>query len=125
MNIFAQVVEPVVRATSIFDDPVLHLAIQGLMISIVGFLGVFFLYLTNVLRARNDQLVMKALSDKLDDNTKKTEKVQENVQKIETATNSMKDALIISTAQASLAEGKVQGRAEQKAETEAKNQEIK
>lgn len=46
---------------------------------------------------------------------------QGDVRKIELATNSMKDALVLATAKASLAEGKaqglVQGKAEGKAET--------
>ena len=43
-----------------------------------------------------------------------------NVSKIEVATNSMKDALVASTAAASHAEGKAEGVAEQKAEQEQK-----
>lgn len=39
-----------------------------------------------------------------------TKKTQENVQKIETATNSMKDALVKSTAEASHAAGMEEGR---------------
>jgi hypothetical protein len=42
--------------------------------------------------------------------------VQENVQKIEIATNSMKDALIKATHEAALGEGVAKGRAEQHAE---------
>jgi hypothetical protein len=42
-------------------------------------------------------------------------KQSQNIQKIETATNSMKDALVASTAQASQALGELKGRADQKA----------
>lgn len=43
--------------------------------------------------------------------------VKLNVQKIETATNSMKDALVLATRQAALGEGEAKGRADLKAET--------
>lgn len=43
-------------------------------------------------------------------------KLAENVQKIETQTNSLKDALVASTAKASKAEGVVEGHAAGKAE---------
>jgi hypothetical protein len=43
-----------------------------------------------------------------------------NVRKVEIATNSMKDALVASTAKASKAEGHAAGRAEMRAETERK-----
>jgi hypothetical protein len=46
-------------------------------------------------------------------------RVATNVQKIELATNSMQDALVKSTAKASLAEGKEFGRANALAEAEA------
>ena len=45
-------------------------------------------------------------------NVWQTWRVKQNVQKIETATNSMKDALVAATAKASLAEGTAAGLAE-------------
>ena len=52
----------------------------------------------------------------------KAVKNADNIQKIELATNSMKDALIQSTAKASLAEGNVQGREQLKAEQNKENE---
>ena len=50
---------------------------------------------------------------------KKVAHIDEKVEVIHTATNSMKDALVLATAKASLAQGKAEGRAEKKAEMRA------
>jgi hypothetical protein len=52
-------------------------------------------------------------------NAVKLTRTSANIQKIETATNSMKDALVAATAKGSHAEGVVQGRAEVTAEKKA------
>lgn len=49
-------------------------------------------------------------------NTVKLNRTASNVQKIETATNSMKDALVLATATGEFAKGKTEGRNEIKAE---------
>jgi len=58
---------------------------------------------------------------------KATKLTQANVQKIETATNSMKDALVKATGEASHAAGVVEGRmaSERKATTSARNRRAK
>ena len=62
-------------------------------------------------------LAVETLKSQSNTHTVDLSAVKENVQKIETATNSMKDALVVAVGDARLAEGKAIGRAEQKAET--------
>ena len=61
----------------------------------------------------------------LDKLTLSLKKVEANVEKVELATNSMKDALVKATGDAALAEGIAKGRAEQKAEAYQKIQDDK